>query len=230
MIQVIEQKINDLHMDLHYLQNHQNYIQSSIEFLYYNNYISTSNSSELTRDKLTLKGILSTEVNEGHNILMTEMYMSDMMKELAGRDIIIILSCFLERKEKEDSVYLSDLELSYEVKEKIKLIEVMSNKYNEIESKWIEKEYEDGYWSISYHMMEPIMKWLDGDLLSSICIKYNLFEGNFIRSIYKMINIVDEWISMATYCEHIEMIQKMMEAREQIIRDIILSDSLYLKL
>lgn len=230
VIQVIEQKINDLHMDLQYLQNHQNYIQSSIEFLYYNNYISTSNSSELTRDKLTLKGILSTEVNEGHNILMTEMYMSDMMKELAGRDIIIILSCFLERKEKEDSVYLSDLELSYEVKEKIKLIEVMSNKYNEIESKWIEKEYEDGYWSISYHMMEPIMKWLDGDLLSSICIKYNLFEGNFIRSIYKMINIVDEWISMATYCEHIEMIQKMMEAREQIIRDIILSDSLYLKL
>ena len=156
--------------------------------------------------------------------------MRDILKELSGREIIVILSCFLERKEKEDSVYFSDLDLSCQVKDKIKLIEVISKEYNEIEKKWIEKEYEDGYWNISYHMMEPIMKWLDGDHLSSICINYDVFEGNFIRSVYKMMNIVDEWISMATYCEHIEMIQKMMEARQEMVRDIILSDSLYLKL
>jgi hypothetical protein len=45
-----------------------------------------------------------------------------------------------------------------------------------------------------------------------------------------MINMIDEWLSMAIYCQHTEMIEKMMEARQEMIRDTILSDSLYLRL
>lgn len=228
--QVLEQKEISFKSDLQILQNHQEYIQSSIEFLYDCGYITTSNSSELTRDKLALKGILATEINEGHQILMTEIYTREIFHLLSGKDIIILLSCFLERKEQEEQIYYSDLHLSAELKEMIKKVEILAMEYNEMEKKYIEKEYEDGYWNLSYKMMEPMMKWLEGEHLSSICLEYNLFEGNFIRSIYKMINMIDEWLSMATYCQHTEMIEKMMNVRQEMIRDTILSDSLYLRL
>jgi superfamily II RNA helicase len=228
--QVLEQKEFELSNDLQLLKNHQEYIQSSIEFLHYNGYISTSNLSELTRDKLSLKGILATEVNESHSILMTEIYNREWLHSLDGKEIIMILSCFLERKETENEQTISELQVSPTVKEIVKKIEKLSMEYNEMEEKWIEKEYDDGYWNISRYLMEPIKKWLEGDHLSSICMEYNLFEGNFIRSIYKMINIIDEWLSMAMYCEHTEMIKKMTDIRQEMIRDTILSDSLYLRL
>jgi len=227
--QVLEQKEVSLKSDLEILKNHQEHITYSIDFLHHCGYITTSDSSELTRDKLSLKGILATEINEAHPILMTEIYTREIFHLLSGKEIIILLSCFLERKEKEE-YYFSELYLSPNLKEVIKRVEVLATEYNEMEQKWVEKEYEDGYWNLSSRMMEPIMKWLEGDHLSSICLEYDLFEGNFIRSIYKMINIIDEWLSMAIYCQHTEMIQKMMDARQEMIRDTILSDSLYLRL
>lgn len=230
LFQVLQQKESSLKSDLEILQNHQEHIKISIEFLYECGYITTHESSELTRDKLSLKGILATEVNEGHPILMTEIYTREMFHLLSGKEIIILLSCFLERKEKEKQTYFSELQLSSKLKEQIKKVELLAEEYRGLEEKWIEKEYEDGYWNLSCEMMEPIMKWLEGEHLSLICSEYELFEGNFIRSIYKMINIIDEWLSMAIYCQHTEMIEKMMEARQEMIRDTILSDSLYLRL
>jgi predicted RNase H-related nuclease YkuK (DUF458 family) len=35
---------------------------------------------------------------------------------------------------------------------------------------------------------------------------------------------------MATYCQHTEQIDKINEVRQKIIRDIVISDSLYLRL
>jgi superfamily II RNA helicase len=230
LFQVLQQKELSLKTDLAILENHQDHIRVSIEFLYECGYITTRESSELTRDKLSLKGILATEVNEGHSLLMTEIYTREMFHLLSGKEIVILLSCFLERKEKEKQTYFSELQLSSKLKDEIKKVELLAEEYREWEEKWIEKEYEDGYWNLSCDMMEPIMKWLEGEHLSSICLEYELFEGNFIRSIYKMINMIDEWLSMAIYCQHTEMIEKMMEARQEMIRDTILSDSLYLRL
>ncbi len=230
LFQVLQQKELSLKSDLGILENHQEHIKVSIEFLYECGYITTCESSELTRDKLSLKGILATEVNEGHSILMTEIYTREMFHLLSGKEIVILLSCFLERKEKEKQTYFSELQLSSKLKEQIKKVELLAEEYRGLEEKWIEKEYDDGYWNLSCEMMEPIMKWLDGEHLSLICSEYELFEGNFIRSIYKMINMIDEWLSMAIYCQHTEMIEKMMEARQEMIRDTILSDSLYLRL
>ncbi len=202
LFQVLQQKELSLKSDLGILENHQEHIKVSIEFLYECGYITTCESSELTRDKLSLKGILATEVNEGHSILMTEIYTREMFHLLSGKEIVILLSCFLERKEKEKQTYFSELQLSSKLKEQIKKVELLAEEYRGLEEKWIEKEYDDGYWNLSCEMMEPIMKWLDGEHLSLICSEYELFEGNFIRSIYKMINMIDEWLSMAIYCQH----------------------------
>ena len=46
----------------------------------------------------------------------------------------------------------------------------------------------------------------------------------------KMANMLDEILAMATYCQHIEQISKIIDVRSRIIRDIVISDSLYLHL
>jgi len=45
-----------------------------------------------------------------------------------------------------------------------------------------------------------------------------------------MANMVDEWLSMAVYCQHVEQVEKITEVRTRIIRDMVVSDSLYLRL
>jgi hypothetical protein len=46
-----------------------------VEFLCHLGYLRHNDSTTLTHDDLGLKGLLATEVNEGHPLLMTELYM-----------------------------------------------------------------------------------------------------------------------------------------------------------
>ena len=42
--------------------------------------------------------------------------------------------------------------------------------------------------------------------------------------------LATEVLAMATYCQHTEQVSKIMEVREKMIHDIVISDSLYLHL
>jgi len=174
---------------------------------------------------LTLKGILATEVNEGHPILMTELYTQEILHSLSGEEIVEILSCFQE--DNDDNPAIRELYVSDDVKNAFRKVKEIAKELEYVEGT-IVYPVKDKYWDISTEMIEPMKKWIEGELASVICKEYGLFEGNFIRSIMKMANIVDEWISMATYCQHIEQIDKMMNMKQKIIRDA--PDSLYLHL
>jgi hypothetical protein len=43
-------------------------------------------------------------------------------------------------------------------------------------------------------------------------------------------NIADEWISLANYCEDTEMVAKMTALKSTLLRDIAITDSLYLRI
>jgi superfamily II RNA helicase len=73
-------------------------------------------------------------------------------------------------------------------------------------------------------------RWLNGEHASVLCSEYGLFEGNFIRSVLKMSNMLDEWLAMATYCQHTEQIQKISDVKALLVRDLVIADSLYLRL
>jgi superfamily II RNA helicase len=79
-------------------------------------------------------------------------------------------------------------------------------------------------------MIEPMRRWVEGETAAVICTEYGLFEGNFIRTVMKMSNMLDEWLALATYCQHTDQIDKIMGVRNKMIRDIVISDSLYLHL
>ena len=204
--------------DIKELLMHKESIIPSIQYLCKLGYI-----TDPTSLNLTLKGILATEVNEGHQILMTELYTQDILHTLTGEETVMILSCFQES----DDNYIRELYVSDDVKNAFLKLKEIAKELEYIEGT-IVYPVKDKYWNTSTELIEPMKKWMEGELASVICEDYGIFEGNFMRSIMKMANIVDEWISMATYCQHIEQVDKMMEVRKKIIREI--PDSLYLHL
>ena len=211
---------DDLNYDIGLLENHKDSIQPSIQFLYKMGYITNENPNTITIADLTMKGILATEVNEGHPILMTELYTQRLLHDMPGNELVAILACFVGDKSTNNSVSNGHPIITQ--------IEQMAESYKAIETN-LGYPLKD-YWAISTDLVEPIRKWIQGEHASVICAEYELFEGNFIRSVMKLSNIVDEWLSMATYCQHVDQIDKIIDVRQYLIRDIIISDSLYLRL
>jgi superfamily II RNA helicase len=203
-------------------------IQPVVQFLYELGYIRHADQTTLVNEDLGLKGILATEVNEGHPILMTELYVNKSLHDLSGNELVSVLSCFHEKKDTEEHPSLSDLHVSNKVREALQSIQTMADQLEDLEHRiGYPKE---GYWTLSTQMVEPIHRWMEGEHASVICAEYQLFEGNFIRSVMKMANMLDEWLTMAMYCQHTDQIEKIAEVRSRILRDVIISDSLYLRL
>jgi superfamily II RNA helicase len=227
-LRILTKELNELKQDLQILQSHQESITPAVKFLHSIGYLSNDNPLTLKNEDLTLKGILATEVNEGHQILMTELYTSELLHKLSGEDIVTVLSCFQEEKETDDSPSINELNVSSEVRSVFNKIKEMSQEFQTLEDR-IGYPVQD-YWNISTQMIEPMRRWIDGENAAIICQEHGLFEGNFIRSVMKMSNMLDEWLAMATYCQHTEQVDKIMEVRQKIIRDIVISDSLYLHL
>ena len=88
----------------------------------------------------------------------------------------------------------------------------------------------EGYWSLSTTWIEPVWRWLGGATLQELCLDYDTYEGNMIRIFMKVANLLEEWRSLATFCEHAEMLEKMRGFEEVILRDVAVCSSLYISL
>jgi superfamily II RNA helicase len=180
-------------------------------------------------NKLTLKGVLATEFNEGHSLICSEFFTRGEHKNLSGEELITVLACFMEEKDSENDPSIEELTTPKPVYESLCAIERIIHKFQEIEQKKNISSPEK-YWALSTTWIEPIWKWLDGESLTSICQYYELFEGNFVRAVLRIANMVDEVIAVATLSEDLQTLEKLNCIKPKLIRDILIPDSLYLHL
>ena len=214
------------------LQDHGDGVKPIVEFLRKADFLKndTTKPEDLTSGNLTLKGILATEVNEGNPILMPELFLSGKAHELSGRNLLAILASFMERDEKEDEPSLKSLSVDPEVKEVLMFMDDTAYNFQQVEKSVVGLTHTSGYWDLTTQWVEPVLRWFDGDHIAVICKDYGIFEGNFTRGILKLANLLDEWLSMATYCEHVSQIEKIIELKPKLVRDVVVPDSIYLKL
>jgi superfamily II RNA helicase len=71
---------------------------------------------------------------------------------------------------------------------------------------------------------------MNGEELCKLCSEYGIYEGNMTKALLKVSNIADEYINMATISQDIETLEKMRDIRQEIIRGIVVPDSLYLRI
>ena len=214
-----------------YLKDHASDMAAPISFLRAAGYLkeSTAPPQDLTAADLTLKGTLATEVNEGHPLLMTELFLSKAAHSLDGPELAALLSVFLEDFDKDAAVSLGSVAVPTAVKKAMELVNVDANVLSELEYKHQAAKDE---WNLSLQWAELVYRWLteEGIHIATLCQDYGTFEGNLVRGFLKLTNLLDEWTSLATFCEHADQLEKITNIKALLVRGLVQPTSLYLKL
>jgi hypothetical protein len=63
-----------------------------------------------------------------------------------------------------------------------------------------------------------------------VCEKFGIDQGNFVKAMLKLSNIVEEWINLARLMQDVDMIEKLIDIRNSIVKGFITHDSLYLRI
>ena len=230
----LQTELSDAENILTILKGHARSLTPVVEFLQKSGFIGEGNiePESLTKDHLTIMGVLASEVNEGHPILMTDLFVNKTLHALSAEELVACLACFMERDKSDEGGYpIHSLLISERMMSRIKIMYNLAEKYDQLERsvhKDMNTLQKDGYWMLTTKWVEPITEWMGGESISHICSKYGIFEGNLIRGILKIANMLDEWEALAMFCQHIDQIEKIGAVRSKIIRDMAVTDSLYL--
>jgi len=179
---------------------------------------------------LTSLGVYATEINEGQQILMAKAYQEKMCETMTQEEFVAFLAAFInEGKDSDDAPTLDDLKISDSVKDSLIIVDRWAAKFQKEEDRRVGAQADD-FWSLKTTWMEPLYRWVSGESAAILCQEYGMYEGNLMRSILKVANMVEEWINLATYTQNIEMLRLLEGLREKLVRDLAKPDSLYLKL
>jgi superfamily II RNA helicase len=178
--------------------------------------------------KLTALGVMATEINEGHSVLMAQLYRSGLM-ELEAPDVIITCLAAFIAEGKPEQTPITQLDVPKPVADALRFVETKAQENQAAEGR-VGARAKDGYWALSTTWVEPVWRWLGGATLQELCADYDTYEGNMIRIFMKMGNLLEEWRSLANYCEHAEMLEKLRDFEKVILRDVAVCSSLYISL
>ena len=219
----LSEKIRIMSETISYLENNKGSVEAKFTFL--------ERSGFMTADKKpTFCGTLATEVNEGHSLLLAKAYEKKIGYSFTKEELVCFLAGFLGEADKNmESVSLSSIGLSREVEDALYYTDDTARELMGIEDQ-CHVASPEGYWTLHAGWIDAMRNWYLGEEAATICSEYGLYEGNFIRTVLKLGNLVEEWISMATYCEHTEVLQRLEGLKDEIVRGIAKPQSLYLLL
>jgi superfamily II RNA helicase len=227
----LQQELSQLEGDLKDLAAHTELVRPRLEFLQFAGFLESAATD--APNKLTLRGTLATEINEGNPLLMVELFLSKAAHGLPAAALAALLSVFLEANEKTEMPDPATLRIPEEVRTALFTVDEHAYQFLQLEKK--HGCYEDGkaFWDLTTQWAEPVYRWLteaDSLTMAALCSEYGLFEGNFVRGLLKIANLLDEWTSLATLCEHTDQLEKIEAVRPLLLRGAVMTDSLYLHL
>jgi superfamily II RNA helicase len=176
---------------------------------------------------LTPLGSLASEVNEGHPFLMTELYEHETktLSPLSATELLTVLALFIGDKGGKPSWNIT------------KGVDEVLDHLNRHVKKLIAMEerhkipYDAKLWELSTDWIEPIAEWLEGEVsVAELAAKYELFEGNVQKALMKLGALLEEFQAMATISGNVALLKKLEDCRPLVLRDLILAESLYLRI
>lgn len=179
---------------------------------------------------LTPLGQMATEVNEAHTLLMPLLYRSRILIDMEDpRETLAILAVFASEGNQEDAPTLAELNVPDGVRNAIQWIRQKGYECAEVEAE-VRAISPEKYWDIDVTWVEPVWRYLQGDSLGEIAAGYGIYEGNLIRILSKMGNILEEWRVLSSLNDHVLMLDKMRNIEQLLMTGIASSESLYLRL
>ena len=175
-------------------------------------------------ETLTEMGILASEINEGHPLVMSAMFKRGFA--LPREELVALLSCFVEGEKTEEPISAWGLRVPDTLKSALLSVHAIAENLCARENPKSQPEY----WTIHNYWPEIVYRWMHGDEMAVLCSEYEVYEGNFMKAILKTANIVDEWVTLAIYTKNLEVLETLREIRTDLVRGLVVPDSLYLRL
>ena len=212
------------------------------EFVGVKSHQQTFDCSEMDKDGkpwLTQKGLLATEVNEGNPLLMTELYLSGLLGGLSGEEIVSVLAAFItegsaEQQESQGFYSLSDLQTPSDAA--LTALRFLDEKTCELRKESDSLGvFDDAFWRLGLMWIDVAARWLNstetdaGGLAGMICQEFGMYEGNFVRGVLKLANLLEEMVALATLDQNVEMLEKLIPLQGRLVRGLVIPDSLYLR-
>lgn len=228
-LRILKQKLKILNNDLETATNVSCDVEARIRVLEAAGFLKPLEDPKAhTKESLTTMGILATELNESDALLVSQLYLLGDYKNMEPKEILAVLSsCIVEGKKKDEEPTLNELSIPQKVKD---ALHTMSDLWESLTKVEREKKSHHTEWNLGTFWIEPLWRWMEGQSVATLCTDYGLYEGNLIRSVLKLQNMLEEWRSMAMYCEHTEVLARLEGADALLIREAVIQDSLYLHL
>lgn len=180
---------------------------------------------EPDRKTLTPRGVAATEINEGHALLMVNLYESGAFADLTGQEIVSVLAAFLAEKQRPDELPAT-VTCSTAVAKAFDTLIVEQQRLMDLEADAINA----CYWYVGADYCDLIYHWLDGVSARELCEGYACYEANLTKAILKASNLLEELTAVATLRVNVPLLEKLAPIGTNLIRDIAVPDSLYLRL
>jgi superfamily II RNA helicase len=198
-----------------------NQIDIIIDYLKNNNYI----NEDL---KLTKHGKILSEINECNPFILSYIIFNNLFDELDFPEIVAICSILINdsgnASKSNDEIFINDLDCSNTCKQLLNSINNEIDKFYKLEDNlnkilqyptWLE-------WTTYYGLFDNVKSWASGSCGNEF------INGNFIKTILRLNNLLRNVEIIAKLYDNIKLLNKIYGFQEKLIRDTVISDSLYL--
>ena len=177
---------------------------------------------------LTPLGVLATECNEANPLLLSYLYDSGQLKTARVEEIVCVMASFvvdreaLEKSRRIDgpsALVVDTLDLLGDWGKE----GLATDDYYRIPSP-------QDFWCTAPFWMEIVDHWLQGKTAAEICGRFGLMEGNLIKGLLKVNNIVREWKALATVRADVDMLARLDGVESKLLHGIAVPESLYMRL
>lgn len=175
-------------------------------------------------DVVELKGKVACEISSADELTLTELIFSGALKDIKVEEMVALLSCLVWQEKLQDAAKpREELELLFtQLQDVARRVAKL-----QLECK-VQIDVDSFVSSFRPHIMEAVYAWAKGSKFYEVMEIASGFEGNLIRAIRRLEEVLQQLIVAAKSIGETELESKLEEAIAMIKRDIVFAASLYL--
>ena len=194
-----------LYDELQYKEDTINYVKTSIQ----NQLVMLEKGNFIVDNKLTQKGLIARKIKEIDSLVTTNILMSDYVEELfLQKKIHKIIALFTLLCDGKDDDYVEISEEHYDILTFLRNQDILINR----------------------ELMEPVLDWYDGKHSREISSMYGIHEGDLVKTLNKLLHILEDVSQIFLMINKVEYIDIITNIKSKLNRDIVMIESLYLKI
>ena len=177
-------------------------------------------------DIITEKGIICSCISEVNELVLCESIINGLFEDLEFNEIVGLLSAFINEKDvNQKDIYINDLDVSKNLKWCLKELGKINEMFIDQES--LHDIHINTDFNLYLDFIEPSYIWANGGTMKEIYDKTQIYEGNFVKSIYRICNILVNLKEIFEFLKKYDILKKIENVEEKLLRNEASIQSLY---